>query len=44
MRFGEGKWGGAEQVVITTKDGKKRVVVSSAKCLRRMDAIAWAIS
>jgi hypothetical protein len=28
MRYGEGKYGGAEQVVITTKDGDKRALSS----------------
>jgi hypothetical protein len=28
MRFGEGKYGGAEQVIITTKDGNKRALSS----------------
>jgi hypothetical protein len=28
MRWGEGKYGGAEQVVITTKDGDKRALSS----------------
>lgn len=28
MRYGEGKWGGAEQVVITTKDNNKRALSS----------------
>jgi hypothetical protein len=28
MRWGEGKYGGAEQVVITTKDGNKRALSS----------------
>lgn len=28
MRYGEGKYGGAEQVVITTKDGNKRALSS----------------
>lgn len=28
MRWGEGKYGGAEQVIVTTRDGAKRALSS----------------
>jgi hypothetical protein len=42
MRFGEGKFGGVEQIVITKKDSDMRAVVSFTERFRCLDEVAWA--